>query len=102
MSQATLSIAQFEQLMRAAGYDEVIERVWPPDAVVDTHRHPFDVNALMIAGELTLMVPGEAPRQLRAGDTFQLAAHVAHAERYGPLGATFWVARRAANDIAPR
>jgi hypothetical protein len=65
MSQVTLSIAQFEQPMRAAGYDEVIERVWPPDAVVDTHRHPFDVNALMIAGELTLMVPGEAPRLIR-------------------------------------
>ena len=98
MSQFSISITQLRDMMLVAGYDEVVERVWAPGTVVDTHSHPFDVNALMVEGEMTLAVSGEVPRLLRAGDTFQLAAHVPHAERYGPQGATYWVARRA---VAP-
>jgi hypothetical protein len=94
MSQVLITITQLQQMMRAAGYDEVVERAWAPGTVVDTHTHPFDVNALMVAGEMTLTLAGEAPRRLRAGDTFQLAADVPHAEQYGPDGATYWVARR--------
>ena len=33
-------------------------------------------------------------RQLRPGDTFELAYEAEHAERYGPQGATYWAARR--------
>ncbi|WP_269631053.1 hypothetical protein [Pelomonas sp. BJYL3] len=33
-------------------------------------------------------------RHLLPGDLFELAAGVLHAERYGPQGATYWVARR--------
>ena len=54
MSQTMISIEQLGALMRAAGYDEVVERIWAPGTVVDTHTHPFDANALMVAGELTL------------------------------------------------
>jgi len=35
---------------------------------------------------------------LRAGDRFELARAVPHAERYGPEGATYWAARRHAGD----
>lgn len=94
MDQASISLPQFRQLLNAAGYDEVLERSWAPDTVLDTHSHPFDVSVLMVAGELTLAIGAEAPRVLRAGDTFQLGAGVPHAERYGPQGARFWVARR--------
>jgi hypothetical protein len=54
MSRTTITIDQFVVLMRAAGHDEVVERAWAPGTVVDTHTHPFDVNALIVAGELTL------------------------------------------------
>ena len=37
---------------------------------------------------------GERTRHLLPGDTFQLDREVPHAERYGPQGATYWVARR--------
>ena len=30
------TLAQFRATMLAAGYDEVLERVWAPDTVVDT------------------------------------------------------------------
>lgn len=77
----------------ARGFDEVIERQWAPDVVVDTHTHPFSVEALVTAGELWLQC-GDDTRHLRPGDTFTLGLGVPHAERYGPLGATYWVARR--------
>jgi hypothetical protein len=99
MSRFSISITQLRDMMLVAGYDDVVERVWAPGTWVDTHTHPFDVNALMVDGEMTLAVEGRAPRLLRAGDTFQLAADVPHAEQYGPQGATYWVARRA---VAPR
>lgn len=84
---------QFEATARAAGFDEVLERIWAPDTVLDTHTHPFAVSALVTAGELWLQC-GEEIRHLRAGDRFELARAQPHAERYGAEGATFWVARR--------
>lgn len=77
----------------AEGYDEVAERAWPPLVVVDTHAHPFAVRAHVARGEMWLTV-GDETRHLRAGDSFELARDVPHAERYGPDGAVYWAARR--------
>jgi mannose-6-phosphate isomerase-like protein (cupin superfamily) len=85
----------FEAQARALGYGEVLPRHWQPLTVVDTHTHPFDANALVVAGEMWLTVGGDT-RHLRAGDRFELDAGVPHAERYGSEGATYWVARRGA------
>jgi quercetin dioxygenase-like cupin family protein len=41
---------------------------------------------------------GEQTRHLSPGDRFQIACNEPHAERYGPQGATFWVARRHADN----
>ena len=87
------TFSAFEAAARAAGFDEVLERRWPADARLDSHTHPFAVQALMVHGELWLTV-GDQTRHLRAGDTFALERDVAHAERYGSEGATYWVARR--------
>lgn len=85
--------AAFEAAARAAGFDEVLERRWAPGTVIDTHAHAFAVQALVTEGELWLSCDGET-RHLQAGDRFELARGVPHAERYGPDGAVFWVARR--------
>ncbi len=77
----------------AEGFDEVLERRWEPDTVLDTHTHPFAVKAVVTAGELWLTVDGQT-RHLQPGDTFTLDRDVPHAERYGPSGAAYWVARR--------
>lgn len=87
------SFQDFESRARAAGFDEVIERHWPPGAVLDTHTHAFDVDALVTQGEMWLTHTGET-RHLRAGDRFTLGRDVPHDERYGSEGATYWVARR--------
>jgi len=85
--------ASFEAQALADGYDEVLSRDWPADAVVAAHSHPFAVRARLAAGEMWLTV-GEQTRHLGIGDEFSLAAGEVHAERYGWCGATYWVARR--------
>ena len=85
--------AAFQSQHLAQGFDEVLERQWKPDTVIDTHTHAFAVKALVVQGELWLTV-GADTKHLRAGDPFELPREVPHAERYGPEGATFWVARR--------
>jgi quercetin dioxygenase-like cupin family protein len=91
------SLPEFEAAARREGYDEVTERTWPANAVVETHAHPFAVKAIVVAGEMWLTHDGET-RHLRAGDRFELARSVPHAERYGAEGATYWAARRHAED----
>jgi hypothetical protein len=91
-----LTLAEFRAEMLAAGYDEVLERPWPADAVVGDHSHPFEAKALVIAGEMWLAIDGAPARHLVSGDWFDLAAGVPHTERYGAAGATYWVARKGA------
>ncbi|MFO1327024.1 MAG: AraC family ligand binding domain-containing protein [Rubrivivax sp.] len=95
MTDATVlpTFADFEGRARAAGFDEVIERTWPAGQVLDTHTHAFAVDAVVVAGEMWLTV-GADTQHLRRGDRFTLEREVPHAERYGPEGATYWVARR--------
>ncbi len=86
---------EFRTAMLAAGYDEVLERPWAAGQVVPHHTHPFEANALVVQGEMWLTVDGATERRLVAGDRFHLQPHQPHDERYGPEGATYWVARRA-------
>ena len=87
------SFAEFREQSLAQGYDEVLERIWAADSVVESHTHPFALKALVVAGEMWLQVEGHT-RHLVSGDQFSLGHEQAHAERYGPAGATYWVARR--------
>jgi quercetin dioxygenase-like cupin family protein len=87
------SFETFKAAALAQGFDEVTEREWPPGLVLDHHTHPFAVRALVVKGEMWLTV-GDDVRHLRPGDTFELDHATPHAERYGPEGATYWVARR--------
>ncbi len=96
MANETLTYDEFESSVRAEGFDEVLVREWQPGQVLDTHRHPFAVKALVTRGEVWL-TEGDHVRHLRVGDGFELAREVPHAERYGDEGATFWVARRNAS-----
>jgi hypothetical protein len=83
----------FAAAARAQGFDQVLTRDWGADVVLETHTHPFAVQALVTRGELWLTRRG-ATHHLRAGDRFEVEYEEPHAERYGPQGATFVVARR--------
>ena len=88
-----MTFDDFRQAALAQGYDEVLERVWAPDQTVPLHQHDPDLWVRVVQGQVWLTVD-EQTHHLKAGDTFALAAAKPHAERYGPEGATFWVARR--------
>jgi len=83
----------FADTMKKQGFDQVVERVWKPATVVEEHSHPFHARALIVQGEMWLTVDGRT-EHLLPGGTFELTPNLPHAERYGPDGATYWVARR--------
>jgi gentisate 1,2-dioxygenase len=85
---------EFEAAERARGCTEVLARSWEPNTVIAEHTHPFTARALVVQGEMWLTVDG-ATQHLAAGDRFEVPKGTPHAERYGPQGATYWVARSA-------
>ena len=95
MTTPPFSFDEFRSEMLAAGYDEVLQRPWEPGAVAPTHTHSFEANAVVVQGQRWLTEEGGPERELGPGDRFHLQANVPHAERYGPEGATYWVARKA-------
>ena len=88
-----ITFEAFRADAQSKGYDEVLERTWPPATVLESHTHPFAVSALVVQGEMWLTV-GDDVRRLQPGDRFTVEREVPHAERYGADGATYWVARR--------
>ena len=86
------AFSEFEAAERAIGCSEVVSRSWDADSVQPEHTHPFHARALIVEGEMWLTVDGTT-RHLRPGDRFDLAPGTPHSERYGPAGATYWVAR---------
>ena len=55
----------------------------PAGFEVARHTHPGVESTLMMEGELTLEVQGQATRTMRAGDGFQVPANTPHAGRVG-------------------
>lgn len=89
----TQSFEVFKQQSLDAGFDEVLERKWEALTFIDTHTHPFSVQALVTQGEMWLISEGHT-LHLTPGCTFTLASGTSHSERYGAAGATYWVARK--------
>ena len=88
----TADFDTFKSEALAEGFDEVLERVWAPGTVVDTHTHLFAAKALVVQGEMWLTAGGTT-QHLLPGELFELELGEPHSERYGPEGATYWVAR---------
>lgn len=85
----------FQAEALACGFSEALVREWAPDAVTQTHTHPFDAEAVVVEGEMWLMEGGQqlSPSDPQRG-TFRVPAGRPHSERYGNKGASLWVARR--------
>ena len=90
---SSITFDTFKQESLDAGFDEVLERQWAADTFLDTHTHPFAVQAVVTQGEMWLSFAGST-RHLTPGATFKLERDVPHSEKYGPEGATYWVARK--------
>lgn len=62
---------------------------------LDSHAHPFEAKALIIAGDLRIRTAA-GERHYQVGDIFHLAAHEPHSEVFGAAGVRYLAGRRPA------
>lgn len=61
------------------GREAVVARVEvPPGAKAGRHTHPGDEISYIIEGEAMLLVDGQPPRKVKAGESFVIPAGVVH------------------------
>ena len=75
------------------GFDEIIQKEWAPNLVIEKHTHPFDARVQVATGLVKLELATGA-QTFEAGQSFFIPRGTEHAEQYGPNGATFWVTRK--------
>lgn len=83
---------EFEAGLKAEHYGEIVTIDKPAGYAMGEHQHPFDACALILAGEISLLVDGLS-KTYSAGDIFRLAAGTPHHES-APGGVTYLVGRR--------
>jgi quercetin dioxygenase-like cupin family protein len=57
-----------------------------PGAAIGRHTHNGPETGYVIEGELTLMVDGQAPKMLKAGDSYQVPPGAVHDAKSGDKG----------------
>ena len=88
-----MDTAMFEQALASDGYGEIETKSLAGGYQADEHSHPFDVRALVLAGEITLAWDGKT-RTFTAGDVFTMETLCPHTEAVGPAGVSYLVGRR--------
>jgi quercetin dioxygenase-like cupin family protein len=83
---------QFKSAAMAEGFDEVLTREWEANHETPVHEHPFEAFGYIIKGDFWLTMDSKT-RHLQQGDTFRVARHMPHQEKYGSQGTTLWIAR---------
>jgi quercetin dioxygenase-like cupin family protein len=84
---------EFSAKLREEGFDNIVLVEREPHGMVDHHSHPFEAKALILDGEIRLVVGGKK-NTYRAGDVFHLPHSIDHVETYGPQGVRYLVGRR--------
>ena len=65
--------------LSAAGYEAVVARVQvAPGAKAGRHTHPGEEISYILEGEALLLVDGQPPRTVKAGESFVIPAGVVH------------------------
>jgi len=58
-----------------------------PGVSIGRHTHPGPESGYVMAGSFELLIDGQAPRLLKAGDSYQVPARAVHDAKAGPEGA---------------
>ncbi|MGL5114800.1 MAG: cupin domain-containing protein [Beijerinckiaceae bacterium] len=58
-----------------------------PNVSIGRHFHPGPESGYLLEGEFELLVAGQPPRMLKAGDSYVVPARIVHDARTGPRGA---------------
>jgi quercetin dioxygenase-like cupin family protein len=83
----------FVHALAAEGFAEPVKVTRDADGFLESHTHPFEAKALILEGEIKIVVD-QVAQTYRPGDVFQLAENKPHAEYYGPHGVTYLVGRK--------
>ena len=84
---------QFLQLLRRDGFPEPVEVQQVPNGQIGVHEHPFEVRALVVEGDITIVIDGLS-KNYKAGEIFHLELKQPHAESYGPEGVKYLASRK--------
>jgi quercetin dioxygenase-like cupin family protein len=58
-----------------------------PSVAIGRHTHPGPESGYVMAGSFELLIDGQAPRLLKAGDSYVVPAGTVHDAKAGPEGA---------------
>ena len=84
---------QFLQLLYRDGFPEPVEVQQVPNGQLGVHEHPFEVKALVVEGDITIVIDGLS-RNFKAGEIFHLELKQPHAESYGSEGVKYLASRK--------
>ena len=84
---------QFVQLLRRDGFPEPVEVQQVPNGQIGVHEHPFEVRALVVEGDITIVIDGLS-KNYKAGEMFHLELKQPHAESYGSEGVKYLASRK--------
>lgn len=87
-----MDITEFERSLTSDGYVGVLKDM-AANIVVADHSHPWDVRALVTAGQITLTVDAVSTTY-QPGDVFTMAAGCVHYEHVGANGVEYLAGRR--------
>ncbi|MDB5852392.1 MAG: cupin [Herminiimonas sp.] len=90
---------EFMETLAREGFPEAVEVVKDSAGFAPEHTHPFEAKALILAGDMRILV-GDMERVYQIGDIFHLQAGVVHAEHYGEHGVTYLVGRKAHASVS--
>ena len=58
-----------------------------PNVSVGRHTHPGPESGYLIDGSFELLIEGEPPKTLKAGDSYKVPSRIVHDAKTGPAGA---------------
>jgi quercetin dioxygenase-like cupin family protein len=68
-------------------YEVIFMKVeFVPDFVVDRHTHPGPEASYVLDGEITLLLDGQPPKNLKPGDSTYFPPAIIHSGKVGPKG----------------
>jgi quercetin dioxygenase-like cupin family protein len=84
---------EFLQLLCRDGFPEPVEVQQAPKGRLGIHEHPFEVKALVVEGDITIVIDGLS-KNYRTGEIFHLELKQPHAESYGSDGVKYLASRK--------
>jgi quercetin dioxygenase-like cupin family protein len=88
-----MNTEQFLDLLQRDGFPEPVEVLQIPNARLGIHEHPFEVRALVIEGDIEIVIDSLS-KIYKAGDVFQLSLNQPHSESYGAEGVKYLASRK--------